>query len=67
MICCLERNVHGYENKLLFGDVKKKKGISKHIYIDYVALFSPVRNERKQLYKFTTDETRSLSTEVAAC
>lgn len=31
------------------GDVKKqtKKDISKHIYIDYVALFSPVRNECK--------------------
>lgn len=44
MICHLERNVHGYENKLLFGDVKKKKkDISKHIYIDYVAF----RNECK--------------------
>lgn len=44
-MCCLWRNMHGYENKLLFGDVKKM-----HTCVDYVALFSPVRDENKQLY-----------------
>lgn len=68
MTSCLQRNVHGYENKILLGDVKREKKKEKKgknsTYIEYFASFFPVRNENKQADKHTTrDDIQQLSTE----